>query len=148
MIFFIFSLFIFVACNSSAMRKPTKYTRLSKEPATKKHTAIKKVEASSIPCESKWKAELTYKEYKVKPSEINDIESETVLLPEGKALGYDAVLHNGDQVTCFLILEGEYTGEKWALLYKQDYLPIPIPADNFDIVKKLYDLIGQVNFNR
>lgn len=92
---------------------------------------------------SKWKPQI---EYRVSPSLISYIEHQIVSLPagNGKAIGYDAILHNGDQVTCFLLFEGEYKGEKWALLYKNDAPPVPIPADNFDILKKLYNFTRPV----
>lgn len=121
--------FVFLACNSSAMLSPG-FTALI---LPKKHTAVDKVDSPS-----KWRSQL---KYLVNPSFIALIESDIVSLPAGRALAYDATLRNGDQVTCFLILEGEYKNEKWALLYKEDLPPVPIPDTNFDIVKKLYQLI-------
>lgn len=131
MILYIFY-FIFVACNSSAMLS----AGLKALILPKKHTAVDKVDSRS-----KWRSQL---KYIVNPSFIELIEADIVSLPAGRALAYDATLRNGDQVTCFLILEGEYKNEKWALLYKEDLPPVPIPDANFDIVKKLYQLIKNI----
>src|SRR5437868_5872020 len=108
MILYIFSLLIFVACNSSAMLS-TGFAALI---FPKKNTSAKKIDPLAASCESKWRPKL---KYVVSPNSIEFIETEIVSLPEGKAIGYDALLYTGDQVTCFLILEGVYAGEKWAL---------------------------------
>jgi hypothetical protein len=126
MILYIYAFVFFVTSSSSAMVFPT-FNALC---IAKRHDASDTVDSSA-----KWQAKL---KYTVNPNLVALIVSGIVSLPEGKAVAYDATLRNGDQVTCFLILEGEFKNEKWALLYKQDLPPVPIPNTNFDIVKKIY----------
>lgn len=126
MILYIYAFAFFVTSSSSAMVSPT-FNALS---FPKRHDATDTVDSSP-----KWHAE---SKYTVNPNLVVRIVSGIVSLPEGKAVAYDATLRNGDQVTSFLILEGEFKNEKWALLYKKDLPPVPIPDVNFDIVKKIY----------
>lgn len=84
---------------------------------------------------SNWKPE---SDFLVKPITISHIETEIITIDQKKALAYEAVLYNGYLIVCFSILEGQYTGEKWAMLYKNEHEALPIPSQNFDLINHAY----------
>lgn len=145
----ILPLLIFVTYTANGMIRFANEMNIFILPAPKKQTVVAKSESSPIPIESRWKPTL---DFTVNPKTIKSIRAEPVPFPEGIAQGYNAILYNGNEVTCFLILEGKYKGEKWALLYvateeEEEPFPTPIPAENFDILER-YNQTNKINVNK
>ena len=53
----------------------------------------------------------------VNPDNVTKITFERVHSKDGNALGYEATLKDGSQVSCFYLLDGNYKDEIWALLW-------------------------------
>ena len=85
---------------------------------------------------SNWKSE---SDFLVKPITISHIETEIISTDQKTALAYEAVLYNGYKIVCFSILEGQYAGEKWAMLYKNEQEPLAISGQNFDLIHRAYN---------
>ncbi len=104
---------------------------------TKKRAA--RLKPSALPQKPKSCPWTAVYNYIVKPISIKHITSEIVSTEQGSAIAYEATLYNGNQITCFSLIEGQYAGEKWALLYQKGYEPVPIPSENFDLVHNAYN---------
>lgn len=134
MIFFITLIAILFAYNTQTFERAKSASDIT---LTKKRTARLKPPAllqKPKPCG--WNAVVNYI---VKPISIKHITSEIVSTEQGSAIAYEATLYNGNQITCFSLIEGQYAGEKWALLYEKGYEPVPVPSENFNLVDNAYN---------